>query len=559
MTRQNVLVYIEPYPVRIHFLEFLVEGILLCDTVSQITPDWTVFSNSFVLEELAKQRDFNGHIVPPSAGEDLFIRQSLTEWDEAAIDAWCGLIQGTGAICDFYTSVLSRIGKSHTFDTIVVCAENGAVQRFANDHDAKVVCCKSLSTREPFPPVVAVDVPGNDGRPSLCDYTFDSLDIAESVDTETCLDYLRNDYTKDILEYKFSAAADAIPLAAQRYVVVALQLCDDIDFRTGSGFKSPKAFLENVIPSLIDRGYHIVLLRTLNADEVPFNLLQEMLAVEYAKSFADKVTVLQPGFSKETYVQLLSYADAVVSANSMVCYEALLLGTPAALFGTAYFDIGGGLRKAGENLLSTGEIKYHEAECNSLTSVFTRHLLHSTDVKSLEKVFRTAFDYRIEARTCFADILIDNIDYGACDFDYLSKEINVAKIRDYFNFSIDQFNKAPEFYVRGWLFFKMPETFITAITVTVGANTYYFALHNRRDVLAVYPSAPLKCGFVLDAPLSNTASLNGALLTIISDNGFRYRCEFQQLVEPPDTALSSIVKRKAKSAIRRIRNRLLNR
>lgn len=402
MPPKKVLLYVEPHPLRNSFTEFAKAGEYLAElllAMDESKIQWRVYSNQYNLRKLGEVPGVQGRIIDPTEEENNFINSSLGEWTSAEIKTRLALIEGTGDVSDFYQNVLKRLFAVFEFEVLLIWSENGAVRSFSKVMGIPVLHMELGPTRLPFTETTYIDFLGTNGNVS-----FQNLDLKsygpQNVLPSATWSYLMassSDGETSILEARV-IKPNIVPLAGLEYAVVALQLADDLNTLCHSPFQTPKMFLEYIIPALRSHGLKIFVKGHPGASKRPFNLVKEIEAIAYASSFADDVVVLDRNLPSQEFVPFLAGAAAVCSINSSVSFEALLLGVPGLVFGSAMYDIGSRILRASEYFLSSGIFFVPDNELDLLLTVLCRHILQPNRRDTMSATLQNVL-LQIEAST----------------------------------------------------------------------------------------------------------------------------------------------------------------
>jgi len=377
---KKILIFAEPYPLRNAFTDYYLAATVMISMVSSLgagDAEWKIYSNSEVCSRIPIDDYEGNHVIFPTEDEEEFFRAGLREWNDTEVDRRSALIRGEGEVAGKCVQILERIHSEFDFDVILLWSENGAVTRFVRERDVVALYMELGPTRAPFPKSMYIDIRGTNGSVSFLDFNIASYPADLVIPAETWLAASATAQAKDtpsIVELK--CGFPNLPAACKTpYVVVALQLFDDLNTIFHSKFRTPKEFLEYILPKLQQHGYHIIVKGHPGASARPNNLMYEVEAIEFARNFSDKVHILPRTTSPQEFIPLLSNAVAVCSINSSVSFEALLLGTPGLVFGDAVYDIGLSLKTASEAFLATGKWNFSQFQTDRLVTVMFRHFL----------------------------------------------------------------------------------------------------------------------------------------------------------------------------------------
>lgn len=350
---RRILIYVEPHPIRNHRLEFYDVGLMLADVLARCGRDngydFRVFSNNAIIDRLIVERPELAMVtLRPTAAEAAVIESFFDRWTEAAIADWLELVRGEGRAAAFYTAILERVAADeYDFDGILLWSDNGAVRRFAADRGKLVVHGEYGPTRAPFHRTIYFDRDGTNGAAAVLRAPLRQLSLRDVLPVDvwrarqSCEEgEAAAPGLADGFATFFRGAADT-PRLPHPYVYVPLQLADDLNTLRFSAFASPEDFLRQLIPALRASGLNVVVKGHPMAEARPHNLVMEMRALAFARGFGDDVVVLPRTLSAQASIHAAAQSVAVVSINSSVSFESILLGKPASVLGQAVFSPGG--------------------------------------------------------------------------------------------------------------------------------------------------------------------------------------------------------------------------
>ncbi|PZQ39446.1 MAG: hypothetical protein DI560_13945 [Pseudomonas putida] len=298
---RNILIYIEPHPIRNYFEEFYDVGQILCDGMLQLDKgqgyQFRYFSNDAIVDRMVTERPALSYLsMRFTADENEKLEKLYKQWNEESIQDWLSLVKGTGPITDFYVSVLTRIREEYSFDAILLWSDNGAVRRFGDINGIPVIHAEFGPTRSPFHKTVYFDPHGTNGAAAVLNAPLDELTPAISVPRETWVTRegkVWNDQNKvGLIDASLTLDKNLVGngIFDGPYVFIPLQLEDDLNTQLYSEFKTPETFLRYVIPKALSAGFRVVIKGHPAAGGRTYNLIAETKALKYAKSVGDSVT-----------------------------------------------------------------------------------------------------------------------------------------------------------------------------------------------------------------------------------------------------------------------------
>jgi hypothetical protein len=502
--------------------------------------DWRLFSNEFVLAELRARPEFAERCISPSDDENAFISSSLAEWADAEIAKRTQLVRGEGEVAEFYRKLLERIRGIYRFDLILLWSENGAVRRFADDEGLPALHLELGPTRAPFPETIYVDYRGTNGSASFLGFDLDGYPAEKLLPAATWLGLsaATDDDKPSVIELQ--AVSPSLPFdIGQPYVVVALQLADDLNTICHSRFATPKAFLQAVLPPLTKLGFKVIVKGHPGSSGRPVNLIHEIDALAYAREFGDEVVVIDRNMPPGNWIPILSGAAAVGSINSSVSFEALLLGVPGLVFGVAAFDIGLHLKRASEAFLQTGQWNIGSDRLNRLVTVLCRHILHPKQPRAAAAVLQriiegvsakmvpAEFMALLRASASHGDAIVDDEIYRTETLSKLAGLSAPVATADasYMGYvdrvKIEETTGGCRLTVEGWVARRgaLPAIRMIALRHAKGDIVGHTDLFDRADVRKIHPSIDSPVGFAIQISLPRFSDAKGLRFLFISDDG----------------------------------------
>lgn len=274
----------------------------------------------------------------------------MRDWnsDVQAINNWTSLMLGTGEVSAFYKSILDRIYQNtFSFDVVVNWSTNGAIRDFCRERGLSNVSMELGCVREPIINTVCFDACGVNGNSVIKNLDFNSIDEDELIDIKTIMPVkTKHDMSLDSLFRPINcSASDILYSSFGKNVLIPLQLKDDSNRIIFSRFDGMYGFLKEIIPQLLDAGYTCIvkphpMANASAAREV--NKKDHIQCQEYVDKLGlDSVVWLDDLKGNDNYLSLLNLVNYVVSINSSMAFEAMMLGIPTVVMGNAPFDIGG--------------------------------------------------------------------------------------------------------------------------------------------------------------------------------------------------------------------------
>lgn len=343
----KILVYIEPHPIRNWRDEFRCVGTRLALAAEKFClrggHELRIVSNDDICDHIAESQPYLAHKLSRLTIEETECLLSFDCcWQEESIENWVRLTRGEGPMLDFYCQILARVWSKFPFDCILTWSENGAVRKFAKEVGALALHFELGPTRAPFPETFYLDPLGTNGNASvsLLPESFFPAGLPSGHAYIAKQSALIADETQPGVEDSvWSIAADKGEIRPfdTPYIFVPLQLADDLNTLSHSRFKSPREFLEEVLPAAKDQGLKVAVKGHPAAAARPYNLTREIDAIRYAKTFGDQLLIVPSNISAPSSLRLIGQALGILSINSSISFEARLIGKKSACLGRAVF------------------------------------------------------------------------------------------------------------------------------------------------------------------------------------------------------------------------------
>lgn len=274
-------------------------------------------------------------------------------WNEQAIARWKDLMRGRGRIAELYSEILAWLYKTYRFENFVYWGSNGTIRAFARDMGLRSNAMELGPTRYPFLETRYCDFAGVNGDAHT---TALDLDAFDPVDTEALL-------AEGGVAYKsgagverrhfplLSKASRLIYRGARPMALLVLQLDDDSNCLIHSAFSGMEEVVKTVVPKLVAAGWTVFVKphpaaareKCQGRDRLCNFLAHEACRRFLAANYAPEEAFWLDDVGPDGYLSLLDKMDAVLTVNSSVGLEALLLGKPVVCLGNAPYDIGGRL------------------------------------------------------------------------------------------------------------------------------------------------------------------------------------------------------------------------
>lgn len=260
-------------------------------------------------------------------------------WDRNSVAVWKDLMRGRGRVTELETKLLERAYEVFPFQTILTWGVNGAVAEFASIHGMRHVSLELGPTRNPFVETGHCDPFGVNGDSVLSrlpeGFRLPQLESERWLDKFVARNGIEIPPVHDIVKQARETGA--------KIALIPLQLADDANFLLhAEQYSSFVDFLDEVVPPLQAAGWTCIIRPHPGGTRAEYvksdhdKCRQWQLAQDQTKViwFDDAVTPAQQ-------IGLLKHVDAVVSVNSSMAFEAMILGTAVVVTGRSSFALPG--------------------------------------------------------------------------------------------------------------------------------------------------------------------------------------------------------------------------
>lgn len=563
---KKVLFYAEPHPVRNYFSEFFDPAIKFFEMGSHVNfsdIEWRLFSNSYVLDEICnhfsqneknKSLDLFKHfndkeiehaiselLIYPDDDDDEKITSLLNQWSDSEIALRNGLVTGNNALSVFYESILRKIHKKFKFTHIILWSENGAVRSFCKKNNVHVLHMELGPTRIPYQETLVIDPFGTNANSSLANLELldsddvdsylwasdfskvNSLSVKEFYPSRGGVVYAENltgnlFCTPDrvLFEQKFSDEKFKEDITfIENYVIVSLQLADDLNTINHSEFNGPKDFIEEIVPKLLALGINVCIKRHPGANQRIFNLVKELEAVEEAKKISEKVLILPANMSQKDFILFSKKSKALISINSSVCFESWIIGVPGLIFGNSIFNFNNDLKKLSEDFINGGPLINNENLIDSIKKrvsySLNNYFIPNNNFVLSKALAKIVTECSVEERSEYLkwlrkeinifELLLDekivDLNHKIGDkpgIDYYGEMAAALPNDGIYEHSIDDIKiTSREVFLRGWVISKQTQP--TSIFIEYAGELFIGFMVSRDDVKNHFPYAGNKPGF----------------------------------------------------------------
>ena len=290
--------------------------------------------------------DLVPYLLPTTLEEEKKIQANLIHWNQDGKNLWCSLMKGENdARLDVYRDFLTRIKKSFDFDVVIFWGLNDFAANVVKELMAVPLFMELASIRNPFPSSVYLDAKGVNGFATTASLNLDfirekaknlriSSDLLENKHNSPLSQSQLFDGKFDFQEVNFYSSTETNP---SKKVLVPLQIFDDSNILLGSPYNDVVEFVEDVISSFSESDYELVFKPHPGAYHRGGIVFEGHYKAMMLVNQADNATWLEEEISKDEYLSFLRQFDAIVTINSSVGFEGMILGVPVFPLGEAIY------------------------------------------------------------------------------------------------------------------------------------------------------------------------------------------------------------------------------
>lgn len=286
--------------------------------------------------------------LPSTVRKELL--QFATRWDDAAVELWCDLMRGEGKIAEIYFDILEWLVNRYNVDAFLYWGSNHTIKKFASAFGLRSMAMELGPTRSPFRETRYCDFAGVNGNAHIS-----SVDLSKvtpmNIDAwrreggichetgsrgESCHTPLNTRY------------AEKIYRSPRPCALLVLQLDDDSNCLVHSGYSGMLEMVQSTVPRLVDANWSVFIKphpaaapernpgrarwRNVTSHQKSRAFAEENYGEDAGVYWLDDVPT-------EEYISLLHKMDAVISVNSSVGFEAILMEKPVVALGQAPYNI----------------------------------------------------------------------------------------------------------------------------------------------------------------------------------------------------------------------------
>ena len=351
---------------------------------------WGKVNPLLVLSKYAAINHKNVVMLPESVSKELM--RLGTEWNQEAIGQWMNLMRGTGKISELFYDILYYLYKKHPFENIIYWGSNDTVKKFADSVGACSMAMELGPTRSPFFASNYCDFAGVNGDShskhlileKFSEYDPEAFLAGEGIVSPSGrrLDQIFTPIESE--KSKFLYNSDK-PLA-----LLVLQLDDDSNCLIHSDFNGMKEVVSMAVPELVKAGWQVLvkphpaaaLSQCQGKDRILNYLAHEECRTFIKQNFNETQALWVDDIGVDGYMSLLFKSDAVISVNSSVCFEAILLGKVACVLGEAPYNVDKSLPAFDQICSGSFDKKQYDKINRQIANVMLNYYLYSGDLLS---------------------------------------------------------------------------------------------------------------------------------------------------------------------------------
>lgn len=257
------------------------------------------------------------------------------EWNSDSVAIWKDLMRGSGPAFEQQLALLDKSYDTFPFQTVLTFGVNGAVAAYARANRITHVSLELGPTRQPFLETGHCDPFGVNGDSVLSKLPQDLL--LPKLETEKWLDTFIA--RSGINVPKVPEAVKGLADSGRRIALIPLQLSDDANFLLyAEQYTSFRDFLADVVPALVASGWTCLIRPHPFSSKSAYTQADDDLCREWCEAQESEWVVwYNEDLTQTEKLGLLTGVDAVVTVNSSVGFEAMLMGTPTVTMGRASF------------------------------------------------------------------------------------------------------------------------------------------------------------------------------------------------------------------------------
>ena len=364
----------------------------MCRRFPEELPVWNGLQLKVVLtKHSAVGTDCPYALTLPRAAEKA-LEGFATRWDDAAIAAWCDLMRGRGPIAELYWDVLEWLAGRYGADGFTYWGSNHTVKSFCEANGLRSVALELGPTRPPFRPSMYCDFMGvnGDSMTRILDASAfrplnprrwrlsGGISYPEGQGHDAMFNPLTTRWAKNIY-------GSARPVA-----ILILQLDDDSNCLIHSNYSGMLEMASETLPKLVEAGWLVLVKPHPGAIKAKGPADPRRLNIEGHAAVRQFVEGRYTGgealwvddVPADEYISLLQKADAAISVNSSMGFEAMLADRLAVTLGHAPYNVGDGLPTLDDLLNDRVDRAKYDRYAGQVATVMLKHYLFSGNLLS---------------------------------------------------------------------------------------------------------------------------------------------------------------------------------
>lgn len=325
--------------------------------------------------------------VPEKVRSELL--RFAASWDDGAVEQWVALMRGEGRIAEIYQDLLQWLVVNYHVETFAYWGSNHTIRKFAEAHGLRSVAMELGPTRPPFRETRYCDFAGVNGDAHVSRVEIEKVPVM-NLEAWRQSGGIRFDATgagaESVHRPLTSRFADRIYCSERPCALLVMQLDDDSNCLVHSRYSGMLEMIKEAVPFLTEHGWRVFVKphpgaapernqgrarwRNVSAHRACRNFLETAYGPDGEAVWLDDVP-------PEEYPGLLAKMDAVISVNSSVGFEAMLLEKPVVALGNAPYNVQGKLPTLKQLVRGGWDRKWYSDYCNRVCSLLLNYYLCS--------------------------------------------------------------------------------------------------------------------------------------------------------------------------------------
>ncbi|HHK8640584.1 TPA: hypothetical protein ACQYFB_001962, partial [Vibrio parahaemolyticus] len=353
----KVLLYVEPHPIR---NELTHHKAILLSKWGRKLESWNATldksGNNVEVRMACHHFSYNlvqsqtpntlPYVIPTNYAEETKIQENLISWSSAGLDKWSMLMRGEeDSSFHVYRDFLHRIKKEvFDFDAVIFWGLNGYASNVVKSLGATPYFMELSSIRNPFPPSVYIDADGVNGFASPASLELEYIiEKAKQLESPEALTSPRSGCPlsePEIFDRKFYFSESNFVFSNDdntKKVLVPLQIGDDSNVILGSDYNATFDYVKDVCDRLSGKDVTLYFKPHPGARGRGGIVLKDHFkAQQYVESMPN-AHWLEDAVSNQDYMSFLRQFDAIITINSSLGFEGMILGVPVFPMGEAIY------------------------------------------------------------------------------------------------------------------------------------------------------------------------------------------------------------------------------